>query len=313
KNAYWERRCVGINTYIGSTKSREAWKIIRSLRTNEKSNVNLQLISQGEWQNYYSKLLKEEREEFIQSDETERGEGTYGNVEDITSEEIQNVVKSLQNGSSALEIQQRVQKGKIAIRQLHSILWNKTINKDVKRMIYKTIVESIVLYGAEVWEIPKKSENKLKAMEMDFWRRSCSVSRLERIQNQSIRERMQVSSINIMDTIEGRRLTWYGHLRRMPTDRWPLKIYNWIPPRRKKRGRPRLSWNDNVRQLTKTGKTEKDGNVDAEDAVWCSKPPTTTKKFQTCENNLNLRLIGMILPVAVLLYQSEETGRKDQI
>ncbi|PSN47397.1 hypothetical protein C0J52_11166 [Blattella germanica] len=24
--------------------------------------------------------------------------------------------------------------------------------------------------------------------------------------------------------------------------------YNWIPPRRKKRGRPRLSWNDNVRQ-----------------------------------------------------------------
>ncbi|PSN49421.1 hypothetical protein C0J52_23133 [Blattella germanica] len=115
-------------------------------------------------------------------------------------------------------------------------------------MIYKTIVESIVLYGAEVWEIPKKSENKLKAMEMDFWRRSCSVSRLERIQNQSIRERMQVSSINIMDTIEGRRLTWYGHLRRMPTDRWPLKIYNWIPPRRKKRGRPRLSWNDNVRQ-----------------------------------------------------------------
>ncbi|PSN35536.1 hypothetical protein C0J52_25679 [Blattella germanica] len=75
-----------------------------------------------------------------------------------------------------------------------------------------------------------------------------SFSRLEIIQNKSIRERMQVSSINIMDTIEGRRLTWYGHLRRMPTGRWPLKIYNWIPPRRKKSGRPRLSWKDNVRQ-----------------------------------------------------------------
>ena len=75
-------------------------------------------------------------------------------------------------GSSALEIQQRVQKGKIAIRQLHSILWNKTINKDVKRMIYKTIVESIVLYGAELWKIPNRSENKLKAMEINFWRRS---------------------------------------------------------------------------------------------------------------------------------------------
>ncbi|PSN36749.1 hypothetical protein C0J52_23197 [Blattella germanica] len=78
---------------------------------------------------------------------------------------------------------------------------------------------------------------------------------------------MQVSSINIMDTIEGRRLTWYGHLRRMPTDRWPLKIYNWIPPRRKKRGRPRLSWNNNVRQTMDvrqmTDEDWKDRNVDA--------------------------------------------------
>ncbi|PSN48004.1 hypothetical protein C0J52_18589, partial [Blattella germanica] len=153
-------------------------------------------------------------------------------------------------GSSALEIQQRVQKEKISIRQLDSIIWNETINKDVIWRIYKTIVESIVLYGAEIWEIPKRNKNKLKVMEMDLRRRSCSVSRLERIRNQSIRERMQVSSINIMDTIEGKRLTWYEHLRRMPIGRWPLKIYNWIPPHRKKRGRPRLSWNDNVRQTT---------------------------------------------------------------
>ncbi|PSN33847.1 hypothetical protein C0J52_24246 [Blattella germanica] len=105
-----------------------------------------------------------------------------------------------------------------------------------------------MLYGAELREIPKRSENKLKAMEIDLWRRSCSDSRLERNRNHNISERMQVSSINIMDIIEGRRLTWYGHLRRMSTDGWPLKIYNLIPPRRKKRGRPWLSWNDNVKQ-----------------------------------------------------------------
>ena len=84
-------------------------------------------------------------------------------------------------GSSALEIQQRVQKGKTSIRQIQSIIWNKNINKGVKRRIYKTKVENIVLYAAELWEIPKKSENKLKVLEMDFWRRSCSISRLERI------------------------------------------------------------------------------------------------------------------------------------
>ncbi|KAK4883266.1 hypothetical protein RN001_006585 [Aquatica leii] len=82
---------------------------------------------------------------------------------------------------------------------------------------------------------------------MDYWRRSCAVTRLDKVNNQNIRERMGIT-LNILDTIEGKRLNWYGHLRRMPEERWPLKIWNWQPPRRRKRGRPRLSWNNGVYQ-----------------------------------------------------------------
>ncbi|PSN33841.1 hypothetical protein C0J52_16841 [Blattella germanica] len=125
---------------------------------------------------------------------------------------------------------------------------------------------------AEMWQGDMSRED-LQAL--------TSVSRLERLGNQGIRERMQVSSINIMDTIEGRRLTWYGHLRRMPSDRWPLKMYNWIPPRRKKRGRPRLSWNDNVRQ------TMDDRQMTDED--W--KDRERWKHRLTCRQVLNLMVI----------------------
>jgi hypothetical protein len=38
--------------------------------------------------------------------------------------------------------------------------------------MYETIVESILLYGSEVWEITKRDKQRLEAVEMDFMRRS---------------------------------------------------------------------------------------------------------------------------------------------
>ena len=50
----------------------------------------------------------------------------------------------------------------------------------------------------------------------------------------------------IIDEIERRQLTWFGHVKRLEDDRWPRKILEWIPPVRRKRGRPWKSWRDDV-------------------------------------------------------------------
>lgn len=70
----------------------------------------------------------------------------------------------------------------------------------------------------------EKTEGKLRTIEMDFWRRSSGATRTERIRNEYIREEMGVTSGNILDTIDGRRLRWYGHPRRMPQVRWPSSV-----------------------------------------------------------------------------------------
>lgn len=44
--------------------------------------------------------------------------------------------------------------------------------------VYKTIVESICNYRAETWERKKKVRDRLMALKIDFWRRSCHISRL---------------------------------------------------------------------------------------------------------------------------------------
>ncbi|CAG9839790.1 unnamed protein product [Diabrotica balteata] len=76
---------------------------------------------------------------------------------------------------------------------------------------------------------------------MDFWRRSARKSRLDRIQNDHIRNIMGVKS-TIIDEIQRRQLIWYGHVERMDDDRLPNQILKWTPRERRKRGRQKQSW-----------------------------------------------------------------------
>jgi len=48
---------------------------------------------------------------------------------------------------------------------------------------------------------------------------------------------------DIIDIIERKRLQWYGHVKRMQEERLPKLIMEWIPGERRKRGRPRRTWN----------------------------------------------------------------------
>ena len=80
---------------------------------------------------------------------------------------------------------------------------------------------------------------------MDFWRRACGVSRLEHVQNDEIRRRVHRNQ-DIMDTINMKRLIWYGHVQRMPEEWWPKRMLDWVPNRRRKRGRPRRDWRENI-------------------------------------------------------------------
>ena len=61
---------------------------------------------------------------------------------------------------------------KWAVNALNSIWWHKNITKNTKLYIYQTIIQSILVYGAEVWQIPTREINKILSTEMDVLRRS---------------------------------------------------------------------------------------------------------------------------------------------
>jgi hypothetical protein len=114
------------------------------------------------------------------------------------------------------------------------------ITKNRKLYIYQTIIQSILVYGADVWPVSTRKINKLLSTEMDVLGRSARKSRMERIKNEHIKETMGVKGkADITDIIQKKRLQWYGHVKRMPEDRIPKLIMEWIPLERRKRGRPR--------------------------------------------------------------------------
>lgn len=109
------------------------------------------------------------------------------------------------------------------------------------------MIKSSLLYGAETWRITERNRQRLEATEMDALRRSAGVSRRERIRNEEIREQMGVQD-TIMKDVERRQLIWYGHVQRMAEGRLPKEAMQWIPRKRRKRGRPRKNWNEGIRK-----------------------------------------------------------------
>jgi hypothetical protein len=111
-----------------------------------------------------------------------------------------------------------------------------------------------LVYGAEVWQIHIREMNKILSTEMDVLRRSPRKSRMERIKNEHIKDIMGVRGT--ADSIEKKRLQWYGHVKRMAEDRIPKLVMDWIPLERRTRGRPRKTWMEGVKAAMTTRNLE---------------------------------------------------------
>jgi hypothetical protein len=74
---------------------------------------------------------------------------------------------------------------------------------------------------------------------MDFWRRSARKSGKENVRNVTIREIMEVGK-NILEVIEEKWLRCFGHVKRMPGNRLPLKILEWEPEGTRRREDPKM-------------------------------------------------------------------------
>lgn len=148
-------------------------------------------------------------------------------------------------------MQKRMAKASIAFGRLRDRLWNNHhVSTRVKCQIYRAIVLSTLLYGAETWTIYRSQVKKMHAFMMRHLRSIMRIKWQDKVTNIEILQRAGLPSME--DILIRKNLRWTGHVLRMTSDRLPKQIlYSQLPDGARKRGRPRLRFKDTIKRHLK--------------------------------------------------------------
>ena len=89
-----------------------------------------------------------------------------------------------------------------------------------EKIILHTYIYIYIKTRAETWCLKAKTVEKLNSTEMDFWRRSARISRKDKIRNNVIKQKMNITRF-LLEGIKTKQLKLYGHVQRMDEGRLP--------------------------------------------------------------------------------------------
>ncbi|VDP06475.1 unnamed protein product [Heligmosomoides polygyrus] len=146
------------------------------------------------------------------------------------------------DGSLKLEVNARVSVAWSKWRSLTGVLCDRKIPEHLKSKVYRTVVRPVATYGAECWPVTKEVESCLSVVEAKMLRWTAGFTRLDRVRNDTIRQRFGVATI--ADKLREARLRWCGHVLRANDDTVCKIDLNLEVPRKRPRGRPKQHWLD---------------------------------------------------------------------
>ena len=167
-------------------------------------------------------------------------------------------------GRSSEDIRVRIGKANAAFGQMSNFMRSKGVQNKTKLKIYNATIVPVLLYGSETWQMKAKDSQKLNAFHRKCIRKILGISYLDKIRNVEVMKKSGMREMT--DMIRERRLKWFGHVARMKTSRFPNRVMKWIPPGKRKRGRPRMSWKETIsRDIREHGLTWKEAEETAQD------------------------------------------------
>ena len=123
------------------------------------------------------------------------------------------------SGGREEDIQQRIQKSKVAFNSLAAIWRSRKYKTETKLRIFNSNVKSVLLYGAETWVINKKAGQKLQSFIYSCHKKIFRIFWPQRISRVELQARS--NQRNILLDIKIRRWNWLGHISRMEANQLP--------------------------------------------------------------------------------------------
>ena len=153
-------------------------------------------------------------------------------------------------GDLKTEIDRRRAFAASVMQSLWRPLWrHRHISRETKLWVYNASVISVLLYGSKTWPLYNTLAARLDGFDTRALRRIEGISWSQHVTNQTLRDLTQQPPASRLAAM--RRVRWYGHTIRLPTDH-PTSIILAFDPQlagwKRPRGAPRTRWLDVVAQ-----------------------------------------------------------------
>ncbi|KAJ8550900.1 hypothetical protein K7X08_000270 [Anisodus acutangulus] len=96
-------------------------------------------------------------------------------------------------------------------RLASGVLCDKKVSPKLKGKFYRVVVRPTMLYEAECCPVKTSHIQKMKVEEMRMLRWMCGHTRIYRIRNEDIRDKVGVPLVE--DKMREARLRWFGHVQ----------------------------------------------------------------------------------------------------
>jgi hypothetical protein len=145
------------------------------------------------------------------------------------------------------DVSHRIRVGWVKWRQTSSILCDKKVPNKLKDKFYRIMIKPAMMYGAECWATKGQHIQKMSVAEMRMLLWICVHTRKDRIRNDDIRDKLEVAPIQ--EKLVQYSLRWFCHIQWMLLET-PIRsgILSHPENTRRGRGRPRLTWDEEIKR-----------------------------------------------------------------
>jgi len=155
-----------------------------------------------------------------------------------------------ENNEEIEEIRSRIHAANKAYYAILTVFKNRDINCKYKTILYKTLIRPILTYGCENWAFTGMAIKQIDIFERKVLRRIYGPTK----EGDQWRKRYNAEiyeDIAISNYVRIKRLQWAGHVVIMKDQRIPNKMISARFEGRRRKGRPRTRWEDQVQKDAK--------------------------------------------------------------
>ncbi|CAH1266354.1 Hypp3340 [Branchiostoma lanceolatum] len=181
------------------------------------------------------------------------------------------------------DVDSRLGKACSSFGRLQKRVWkNHSLRLSTKIQVYRAVVITTLLYGAETWVLYRKQVRLLERFHQRCLRCIMGIKWQDYVTNIEVLERANLPSMEAL--LLSKQLRWAGHLSRMEDSRMPKAVfYSELCQGKRDRGAPRKRYKDQLkRQLSSAGIPVKEWENIANDRnAWRAATKRGAESFET--------------------------------